>query len=71
FKEHVKKGSNPKIDQVIEDIVLRDQKDSTRKESPLRKADDAITLDTTHLTIDEVVEKIIELTDKRRNSHGV
>lgn len=71
LKEHVKKGSNPKIDQVMEDIVLRDQKDSTRKESPLRKADDAIVLDTTHLTIEEVVMKIIELTDKRRNSHGV
>ncbi len=65
YKEHVKKGSNPKIDQVIEDIVIRDQKDSTRKESPLRKASDAITLDTTHLTIEQVVEKIIELTIKK------
>lgn len=68
YKENVKKGKTAHINQVIEDIVTRDQKDSTRKESPLRKADDAITLDTTHLTIDEVVNKIIELTDKKENS---
>ena len=51
--------------------MVRDQKDSTRKESPLRKADDAIIIDTTYLTIDEVVDKIIELTDKKENKHGV
>ena len=56
-----------KLKKVIEDIVIRDQKDSTRKESPLRKADDAIILDTTHLTIEQVVDKIIELTDKKEN----
>lgn len=67
FKEHVKKGNDAKIEKVIEDIVIRDQKDSTRKESPLRKADDAIILDTTHLTIEQVVDKIIELTDKKEN----
>ncbi len=71
YKEHLKKGKQEPIDRVIEDIQKRDQKDSTRKESPLRKADDAITLDTTFLTIEEVVNKIIELTDKKENKHGV
>ena len=71
YKENKKKGKDLHISKVIEDIVVRDQKDSTRKESPLRKADDAIILDTTYLTIDEVVEKIIELTDKKENKHGV
>lgn len=71
YKEHLKKGKESPIAQVIEDIVKRDQKDSTRKESPLRKADDAIVLDTTFLTIEEVVNKIIELTDKKENKHGV
>ena len=65
FKEHVRKGTNLEIKQVIDDIVKRDEKDSTRKESPLKKADDAMILDTTHLTIEEVVNKIIELTDKK------
>jgi len=67
YKEHIKKGKESQISKVIEDIVIRDQKDSTRKESPLRKADDAIVIDTTYLTIEEVVNKIIELTDKKEN----
>jgi CMP/dCMP kinase len=67
FKELIKKGKDAHLSKVIEDIVNRDQKDSTRKESPLRIADDAIVLDTTYLTIDEVVNKIIELTDKKEN----
>ncbi|MBN2299864.1 MAG: (d)CMP kinase [Acholeplasmataceae bacterium] len=71
FKENVKKGKQAQISQVIEDIVNRDQKDSTRKESPLRKASDAVELDTTYLTIEQVVNKIIELTDKKENNHGV
>ncbi len=71
YKENIKKGKDQHISKVIEDIVTRDQKDSTRKESPLRKADDAIIIDTTYLTIDEVVDKIIELTDKKENKHGV
>ena len=67
FKELTKKGKETNLSKVIEDILNRDQKDSTRKESPLRIADDAIVLDTTYLTIDEVVNKIIELTDKKEN----
>ena len=67
YKEHIKKGKESQISKVIEDIVIRDRKDSTRTESPLRKADDAIVLDTTYLTIEEVVNKIIELTDKKEN----
>ncbi len=60
-KEQTKKGNSNQIDQVIEEIIRRDQKDSTRKESPLRKADDAIEIDTTNSSIEEVVEKIVQL----------
>ncbi|MDI6452338.1 (d)CMP kinase [Peloplasma aerotolerans] len=65
--EQLKKGKTSEMSKVIEDILKRDQKDSTRKESPLRIASDAILLDTTYLTIEEVVNKIIELTDKKEN----
>jgi len=71
LKENLKKGKDLEIEKVIRDIATRDEKDSTRKESPLRMADDAIILDTTHLTIEEVVNKIIDLTDKKENKHGV
>ncbi|CCV64303.1 Cytidine monophosphate kinase [Alteracholeplasma palmae J233] len=60
-KEQKQKGDVHEINQVIEEIKLRDSKDSTRKESPLRKASDAIEFDTTNYTIDQVVDKIIEL----------
>ena len=46
---------------VLQEQALRDERDSTRADSPLVKADDAHELDTTGLTIDEVVERIVEL----------
>ena len=49
------------LDTVIENIESRDRIDTTRKESPLRKADDAVVIDTTHITIDEQVDEVIRL----------
>jgi cytidylate kinase len=49
------------LDNVIENIEQRDMIDTTRKESPLRKADDAIIIDTTHITIDEQVDEVVRL----------
>ena len=46
--------------QVEEDIRLRDEKDSSREHSPLKTAEDAIVIDTTHKTIEQVVEFILE-----------
>ena len=60
-KENLKKGKNASIDTLIEEIETRDMKDSTRKASPLKRAEDAIIIDTTHLNIDQVVDKIVDL----------
>src|SRR5688572_8528450 len=49
------------LDSVIENIESRDRIDTTRAESPLRKADDAIIIDTTHITIDEQVDEVIRM----------
>ena len=49
------------IDTIIENLLKRDEIDSTRLESPLRKAMDAIEIDTTYITIDEEVEEVIRL----------
>jgi CMP/dCMP kinase len=70
YAEHLRKGKTEGMHQVIEDIMLRDQKDSTRKESPLRKADDAIVIDTTYLTIEDVVNNIIDLIVKKEKEHA-
>ena len=71
YTENLNKGNaDVNINEVIEDIKVRDIKDSTRKESPLKKADDAIEIDTTYLTIEEVVDKIIKLIEKKENEIG-
>jgi len=60
FKEL--KGLNQDVaeNDVARDLSNRDKIDSTREISPLRKADDAIYIDTTNLSIEEVVEKMLE-----------
>ncbi len=60
-KEKEKIGHQVELQKLVEEIALRDQKDSTRKESPLKKAWDAIEIDTTNLTIEQTVKKIIGL----------
>ena len=51
---------------VLEELIIRDNKDSTRDHSPLKKADDALEIDTTHLTINEVVNKIVNTVNQKR-----
>ncbi len=55
-----------KYEDVYNDLLERDYKDSNRENSPLRKASDAILVDTTTLSIDEVCNKIIELVNERK-----
>ena len=54
-----KMGENKSISELIEDIRRRDQLDSSRDHSPLIQADDAIPIDTSQLTINEQIKKII------------
>jgi len=62
YMELIEKGETDIIlTDIIDDINKRDKIDSTRKESPLRIPDDAIVIDSTNLTVDEVVDLIIEL----------
>ena len=53
------------IDEVEADLVRRDQADSERQDSPLRPADDAVTVDTTGYAIAEVVDRIVSLAHER------
>lgn len=58
YKELIQKGTEISYDEVLNSIKERDYIDSTREESPLMKADDAIELDSTGLKIDEVLDFI-------------
>lgn len=60
YKEMKEQGEIT-LEQLITDIAERDRQDEQREISPLRKADDATLLDTTHMTIDEVVDSIVSL----------
>ena len=60
-KELQAKGDNASFDEVLANIQHRDHIDTTRKESPLKKADDAIVIDNTNLTIEEQVQKILAM----------
>ena len=65
-KENVEKGiSNASVEEIQQEIEKRDYIDSHRENSPLMKADDAIELDTSDLTIEEEVNAIIELFKKK------
>lgn len=55
------KGDPSDIRQIEEDLNRRDLQDSTRETSPLKQADDAVLLDSTYLSIEEVARKILEL----------
>ena len=59
YKELMKKGYEVSLDEIISDIIKRDEIDSNREFAPLVKADDAIEIDTTGKDINEVVESVI------------
>lgn len=60
-KELLERDDLVDIDTIIENLKQRDKIDSSRTESPLRKADDAVSIDTTNITIDEQVDEAIRL----------
>lgn len=60
YKQLMEKGIPANIDSLRNDLIERDLRDTQRKESPLVPAKDALTLDTSHLGIDETVKRILD-----------
>ena len=67
FKELQEKGENISLDNIYENILKRDRLDSTRENSPLKKANDAIEVDTTGKNIEEVKNLILSLYRNKKN----
>ncbi|WP_439151186.1 (d)CMP kinase [Winogradskyella sp.] len=61
YKELLERGHNLSYEDVLENVTTRDRIDSTREDSPLVKADDAIEIDNSDLTIEEQLETILNL----------
>jgi len=65
YRELVQRGINCNLDEILEELKQRDILDSTRKHSPLKQAEDALVIDTTRLTPDEQVEKIVKTINQK------
>jgi len=63
YEESLGRGNSVNVDVILEGMRERDRLDSTRTLAPLRPADDAIILDSTKLSIDEVLEKALALAE--------
>jgi len=67
FLELQEKGVEGNLGEIEADINERDYRDMNRAASPLRQADDAVMVDASYLSIDEVVDKIISIYEERKN----
>lgn len=65
FKELVSRGTSPDFDQLLEEIRQRDYNDIHRSTAPLRAAEDAMIVDTTHMTFQESCCTIIDIIKER------
>jgi len=65
YKQLIEKGISANIDDLLADIVKRDERDANRETAPLIAARDAVVLDSTSLSIDQVVTKVLDLAGKR------
>ena len=68
FLELEKKGAGESFEQVLKEVVARDEQDMNRPVEPLRQAEDAVLVDSTNMSFDEVVDAIIAIVEEKR--HG-
>ena len=66
FDELQEKGIACNFDEIEKDIIERDRRDMTREESPLRKAEDAIEVDTSDMSIEQVIATIIRICEEKK-----
>jgi len=66
YKENLEKGLDSSYSILLEEINKRDYQDLNRGHSPLKKADDAIEIDTSNLTIEESCEAVLKIVNEKR-----
>lgn len=66
FDELTEKGEPCNFDEIEKAIIERDNRDMTREESPLRKAEDAVEVDSSYLTVTQVVDKIVRICEEKK-----
>ncbi|MBQ3182009.1 MAG: (d)CMP kinase [Clostridia bacterium] len=68
YKELIEKGMDVELSSVLADIKQRDHQDSTREASPLKQADDAVLLDTSELSFNESVKRVLSIINNKRKA---
>ncbi len=68
FEELKVKGTEESYEKILNDIIERDYNDSHREVAPLKQADDAVFIDTTNLTVDEVIDTIKNVVTQKQNN---
>ena len=66
FLELQKKGCEESFEQVLQEVIKRDEQDMNRPVEPLRQAPDAVLVDSTNLSFDEVVDAILAIVEEKR-----
>lgn len=67
FKQNTEKGIDIPYEEVLKNVIFRDTSDKTSSVAPLKQADDAILVDSTNMTIEEVRDRIIEIINNKIN----
>lgn len=70
YEELKAKGEECSLDDIEKDIIERDYRDMNRENSPLKQAEDAVLLDSSSMTIPQVVDRILELFQERKAEGG-
>lgn len=65
YKENVEKGIESSYEDVVKDVITRDRIDSSRAFAPLKQAEDAIAIDTSDMSIEEVTNAVLDLIRKK------
>ncbi len=65
YKQNLENGIEADYETILQDIIKRDYQDTHREHSPLRKAEDAVEIDTSDMSIDEVADAVMEIVNAR------
>ncbi|MBI3753670.1 MAG: (d)CMP kinase [Deltaproteobacteria bacterium] len=65
YAELKEKGENVSLDTIIAEEKVRDQRDSTREHAPLKKADDAVCIDTSNMELQDVLAKMLKIVKEK------
>ena len=71
YKQNLEKGINETYENALKNVKERDEIDSHREIAPLKKAEDAILIDSTNMTIEEVVNRVLEIIDETKGKKGL